>query len=98
MRFLYEGQYFYLYSGSQFQNEIHAEVWSGFSWQDVDLTQKIEIVKTEHIMAVELYPDLAELAIHFQNKKEPVKYKFEEDSHFHHFIRVLQSGLHFSLM
>jgi hypothetical protein len=96
MKFEYKGQFFYIRSGPEYQQDLPAEEWIGI-WRNIDETSRIEIVYSSQITEINLFPDLWELHLYIRGRKTAKQYKFPDAATYQHCIEVLQSALSFDL-
>jgi hypothetical protein len=96
MKLDYKGQFFYIRSGPEYQEELPAEEWIGV-WRNIDETRRIEIMYTNQVTEIDLFPDLFEVHIYIRGRKIGKQYKFPHAEAYERFIAVLQSGLAFDL-
>lgn len=96
MKFEYKGQFFYIRSGPELQEELPAEEWIGV-WHNIDETRRIEIVYASQITEINLFPDLLEVHLFIRGRKTAKQYKFPDSITYEKSIGILQSGLSFEL-
>jgi hypothetical protein len=96
MKFEYKGQFFYIRSGPEYQQDLPGEEWIGI-WRNIDETRRIEIVYSSQITEINLFPDLWEVHLYIRGRKTAKQYKFPDDATYQKCIEVLQSALSFDL-
>ncbi len=94
MRVLFRGKFFYFHSGPEFVTEIQAEEWVGF-WKQIDLTKRTEMINTQAVTALEIYPELFEVHLHMEGRKVPRMFKMANETGYLQVVEILQSGLTF---
>lgn len=98
MKIVYQGQYFYFYSGPEYQSEITAEEFNGGYWKNLDDTKRTIILPVSAVSSIDLYHDLFEIHLYVSGLKVPRLFKFLDANAFTQFLTVLQQGFHFELI